>query len=193
MAFNTRIRTLNLAFALGLAVVVSACSSKAPEQALQPQAAQPTQNQAVAQPGAPAQASPTGAPLVIINNTGAPVAPAAAPAPEQNLVAQPAQPAAPQAAAAPAPRRRSGGTQQASARRTSRDTFVDFEEQRPQKRSFWSKHRDKLTVAAGAGAGAAIGGLAGGKKGAAIGAIGGGVGSAVYTYGIRKRNNNQNQ
>lgn len=54
-------------------------------------------------------------------------------------------------------------------------------------RSFWQKHRDKLTTAAGAGAGALIGGVAGGKKGAAIGALAGGGGAAVYTYGIRKR------
>jgi len=54
-------------------------------------------------------------------------------------------------------------------------------------RSFWAKHRDKLTTAAGAGAGAAIGGIAGGGKGAAIGALAGGGGAAVYTYGIRKR------
>ncbi len=54
-------------------------------------------------------------------------------------------------------------------------------------RSFWRKHRDKLTTAGGAGAGAIIGGIAGGKKGAAIGAVIGGGGAAVYTYGIRKR------
>ena len=54
-------------------------------------------------------------------------------------------------------------------------------------RSFWQKHRDKLTTAAGAGAGALIGGAAGGGKGAAIGAVAGGGGAAVYTYGIRKR------
>ena len=54
-------------------------------------------------------------------------------------------------------------------------------------RSFWSKHRDKLTTAGGALAGAAVGGIAGGGKGAAIGAIAGGGGAAVYTYGIRKR------
>jgi hypothetical protein len=54
-------------------------------------------------------------------------------------------------------------------------------------RSFWQKHRDKLTAAGGALGGAAIGGIAGGKKGAAIGAIVGGGGAAVYTYGIRKR------
>jgi hypothetical protein len=54
-------------------------------------------------------------------------------------------------------------------------------------RSFWQKHRDKLTTAGGAGAGALIGGIAGGGKGAAIGALVGGGGAAVYTYGIRKR------
>src|SRR6266850_2922866 len=54
-------------------------------------------------------------------------------------------------------------------------------------RSFWQKHRDKLTTAAGAGTGAVISGIVGGKKGAAIGALTGGGGAAVYTYGIRKR------
>jgi hypothetical protein len=54
-------------------------------------------------------------------------------------------------------------------------------------RTFWQKHRDKLTVAGTALGGAAIGGLAGGKKGAAIGtAVGAGSG-ALYTYKIRKR------
>ena len=38
-------------------------------------------------------------------------------------------------------------------------------------RSFWKKHRDKLTVAGSAVGGAAIGGLAGGKKGAGVGAL----------------------
>ncbi|MFN2577245.1 MAG: hypothetical protein ABR607_06090 [Pyrinomonadaceae bacterium] len=55
-------------------------------------------------------------------------------------------------------------------------------------RSFWQKHRDKLTVAMGSGAGALIGGLIGGKKGAGIGLLGGGVGSALYTYKLRKHN-----
>ncbi|HEX8476611.1 MAG TPA: hypothetical protein VF666_21620 [Pyrinomonadaceae bacterium] len=54
-------------------------------------------------------------------------------------------------------------------------------------RSFWQKHRDKLTTAGGALGGAALGSIIGGKKGAAIGAITGGGGAAVYTYGIRKR------
>src|SRR5215207_157314 len=55
-------------------------------------------------------------------------------------------------------------------------------------RSFWQKHRDKLTVAMGAGGGALVGGLIGGKKGAGIGALAGGGGSALYTYKLRKRN-----
>ena len=54
-------------------------------------------------------------------------------------------------------------------------------------RSFWRKHRDKLTTAGGAVGGAIIGGIAGGGKGAAIGALIGGGGAAVYTYGVRKR------
>jgi uncharacterized protein YcfJ len=54
-------------------------------------------------------------------------------------------------------------------------------------RTFWQKHRDKLTVAGTAVAGAGIGGLTGGKKGAAIGtAVGAGSG-ALYTYKLRKR------
>jgi uncharacterized protein YcfJ len=54
-------------------------------------------------------------------------------------------------------------------------------------RTFWQKHRDKLTTAGGALGGAAIGGLAGGKKGAGIGALVGAGSGAVYTYKIRKR------
>jgi hypothetical protein len=55
-------------------------------------------------------------------------------------------------------------------------------------RTFWDRHRDKLTTAIGAGAGAAVGGATAGKKGAIIGAIVGGAGSALYTYKLRDRN-----
>ena len=55
-------------------------------------------------------------------------------------------------------------------------------------RSFWDRHRDKLTTAIGAGAGTAVGAAVGGKKGAIIGAIAGGAGSALYTYKLRDRN-----
>ena len=57
-------------------------------------------------------------------------------------------------------------------------------------RSFWDRHRDKLTTAIGAGSGAAVGAAVGGKKGAILGAIVGGAGAAVYTYGIRDKNDN---
>ena len=69
---------------------------------------------------------------------------------------------------------------------SSRQVYYDY--QQPQKRSFWQKHRDKLTVAMGTGGGAVVGGLIGGKKGAAIGALAGAGGSALYTYKIRNRN-----
>ena len=52
-------------------------------------------------------------------------------------------------------------------------------------RSFWDRHRDKLTTGIGAGAGAAVGAAVGGKKGAVIGALLGGGGAALYTYKIR--------
>ncbi len=82
-----------------------------------------------------------------------------------------------------APARRSYGSNTGS----SRQVYYDYNTQ-PRKRSFWQKHRDKLTVAMGAGGGALIGGLIGGKKGAAIGALAGGGGSALWTYKLRKRN-----
>jgi len=69
-----------------------------------------------------------------------------------------------------------------------RQVYYDYNNQ-PRSRTFWQKHRDKLTVAMGTGGGAIIGALIGGKKGAAIGALAGAGGSALYTYGIRKRNN----
>lgn len=72
-----------------------------------------------------------------------------------------------------------------SSRSTGR-AYSDY--QRPRGRSFWQKHRDKLTVAMGTGGGALIGGLIGGKKGAAIGALSGAGGSALYTYKLRNRN-----
>jgi len=81
--------------------------------------------------------------------------------------------------------RNTGGT---VARNSSSSRRVYYDYQQPRKRSFWQKHRDKLTVAMGAGGGAVLGGLFGGKKGAAIGALAGGGGSALYTYKLRNRN-----
>jgi hypothetical protein len=69
----------------------------------------------------------------------------------------------------------------------SRQAYYDYNNQ-PRSRSFWQKHRDKLTVAMGTGGGALLGGLIGGHKGAAIGALAGAGGSALYTYKIRNRN-----
>jgi hypothetical protein len=80
---------------------------------------------------------------------------------------------------------RNTGRSAARSSSSSRRVYYDYQ---PRKRSFWSKHRDKLTVAMGAGGGAALGALFGGKKGAAIGALAGGGGSALYTYKLRNRN-----
>ncbi len=97
-------------------------------------------------------------------------------------------PVAARAAAAPAqvvyrnaPRARRAATRQAPRR-----VYYDYGQTKG--RSFWQKHRDKLTVAMGAGGGALVGGLLGGKKGALIGGLAGGGGSALYTYKLRKRN-----
>jgi hypothetical protein len=72
-------------------------------------------------------------------------------------------------------------------RASSSRVYYDY---KPRQRSFWDKHRDKLTVAMGTGAGAMIGGLIGGKKGAGIGALSGAGGSALWTYKLRNRNRN---
>ncbi|HEX7316998.1 MAG TPA: hypothetical protein VF297_24065 [Pyrinomonadaceae bacterium] len=97
-------------------------------------------------------------------------------------------------AAAPAAVRTTRVVNTAPARRTVRRAAaprrVYYDYGQTKGRSFWQKHRDKLTVAMGAGGGALIGGLVGGKKGAAIGALAGGGGSALYTYKLRKRNRN---
>ena len=69
---------------------------------------------------------------------------------------------------------------------STRRAYYDYSSA-PRGRTFWQKHRDKLTMAIGTGAGAAIGGLIGGKKGAGIGALSGLGGSALYTYKLRKR------
>jgi hypothetical protein len=79
----------------------------------------------------------------------------------------------------------------ATARRASSTgrAYYDYGQQ-PRKRSFWEKHRDKLTVAGTTAGGALIGGIIGGKKGAAIGALSGAGGGALYTYKIRKKKKN---
>jgi len=67
----------------------------------------------------------------------------------------------------------------------SRRVYYDYSQRHG--RTFWQKHRDKLTMAIGTGGGALIGGLIGGKKGAGIGALAGLGGSALYTYKLRHR------
>ena len=74
------------------------------------------------------------------------------------------------------------------ARNSTSSSRVYYDYQQPRKRSFWQKHRDKLTVAMGTGGGAILGGIIGGKKGAGIGALAGAGGSALYTYKLRNRN-----
>jgi len=69
---------------------------------------------------------------------------------------------------------------------TSRSVYRSHETARHV--SGWEKHRNILTVAMGAGGGALLGGLIGGRKGTAIGALAGAGGGALYTYKLRKKN-----
>jgi hypothetical protein len=92
-----------------------------------------------------------------------------------------------QAAAYTQPRVAYRNTGRSYARSSSNSRRVYYDYQQPRRRTFWQKHRDKLTVAMGAGGGAALGALIGGKKGAGIGALAGGGGSALYTYKLRNR------
>jgi hypothetical protein len=62
-----------------------------------------------------------------------------------------------------------------------------YYDQRYHDRSFWDKHRDKITVAGGTVGGALLGAIIGGKKGALIGAAAGAGGTALYTYKVRDR------
>src|SRR5688572_17227044 len=92
--------------------------------------------------------------------------------------------AATAAAAAPVATRvanRSSARRSRTVSRNSAPRRVYYDYGQTKGRSFWQKHRDKLTVAMGAGAGAGIGALVGGKKGALIGGLAGGGGSALYT------------
>lgn len=73
-----------------------------------------------------------------------------------------------------------------SAQTVTRTTVVRTRYRR-HRRTFWQKHRDKLTVGATTLTGAGIGAIAGGKKGAAIGSLVGAGSGALYTYKIRKR------
>jgi hypothetical protein len=82
--------------------------------------------------------------------------------------------------------RTAGRTRYASS--APRRVYYDYG--RSSGRSFWQKHRDKLTLAMGTGGGALLGGLIGGKKGAGIGALVGAGGSALYTYKLRRRHRN---
>lgn len=86
--------------------------------------------------------------------------------------------------------RNAGYNRSSNARRNGYNRNSGYD-RRYDNRSFWQRHRDKLTVAGGTGAGAAIGGITGGKKGAAIGALLGAGGSALYTYKLRNRRNNR--
>src|SRR5947208_15335971 len=72
----------------------------------------------------------------------------------------------------------------ASAQRTTTATVTRHRYQR-HKRTFWQKHRDKLTVAGTGLAGAGIGRLTRGRKSAAIGHADGACRGAVYTDAVR--------
>jgi hypothetical protein len=96
---------------------------------------------------------------------------------------------------APAPSR---GKSRVASKSSTRRVYYSSDAQRAapsrsyyeyKKPSFWSRHRDLMTIAVGTGVGTAVGAIAGGGKGAAIGALAGGGGTGVYTL-VRKRQQN---
>lgn len=110
--------------------------------------------------------------------------------PEGQPAASPSQPTA--ADAPPVTQvRRNRGSQSPRARVATQHVYYNYDNAPVANRrgSWWRRNRrDVLTIAAGTGLGAGIGALAGGKKGAGIGALAGGGGTALYTYGLRRRN-----
>ncbi|MCU1268549.1 MAG: hypothetical protein JWM21_4867 [Acidobacteria bacterium] len=77
-------------------------------------------------------------------------------------------------------------------RRYTRTVYRSYATRRPyyaynNRRSFWQRHRDALSMAIGTGGGAAVGGLLGGRRGAGIGSLVGLGSSALYTYKLRDR------
>jgi hypothetical protein len=122
------------------------------------------------------------------NTTAATTAPDAAPAVSTDQAQKPTdQLAAEKPAQENSTTVVSNGTRRQSSRySTGRSVYYDYGNQ-PRQRTFWQKHRDKLTMAGGAGAGALVGGLIGGKRGAGVGLLAGGAGSALYTYKLRHK------
>ena len=159
---KTKIVVFGLAIALFSGIVGAVATRPSSTQA---QTTPPAQTaQATTQTQDPAQQSP-----INIQMQGQPV-------PGQTYQLVPVDGTQPAPATKTVVRRTNGQV----ARTSTQRTYYNYEEA-PQKRSFWSRHRDILTVGLGTGAGAAIGGIAGGKKGAAIGALAGAGGSALYT------------
>jgi hypothetical protein len=139
-------------------------------------------------PTAPVTALPTPAPTlqqplaatdheILPVEPEAPVATAPAPAPTRVAYA----PARSRGSVKKSPRR----VYYTSAAQSGAPSRTYYEYKKP---SFWSRHRDVMTIAIGTGVGTAVGAIAGGGKGAAIGALAGGGGTGVYTL-MRKRSN----
>ncbi len=87
--------------------------------------------------------------------------------------------------------RRNRNSQTPRARAAAQRAYYNYDNAPAANRrgSWWQRNRrDVVTIAAGTGLGAGVGALAGGKKGAGIGALAGGGGTALYTYGLRRRN-----
>jgi hypothetical protein len=194
---NTNVKFAAVALAAALvggsagATLTSWKSQPAPAEAATTPAVKSAQ-----QPVAPADEALTDQELAEIELEPQPLAAPVAASPARRAAAAPAAAPTRQVASRSSSSAGTSRPRQVSPRRvyydysepnTAASAPASYNYEAPKKKNFFQRHRDLITVGAGAGTGAAIGGATGGKKGALIGTGIGAGGAALYTYVLRNR------